>query len=165
MQVLNRSLGTIRFGTCEVGLSARELRKNGRKTKLQDQAFEILMLLLRDPGALVTREELRRALWPSDTFVDFEHGLNRVISKLRETLGDSVLHPKYIETVARHGYRFIAPTEVVGRAARSPFGHKLHLAVLPFTNLSGDPTQEFFSDGITEEIIAQLGRLHPERLG
>lgn len=165
MQVLKKTRGTIRFGNCEVDLSARELRRNGRRIRLQDQAFEILALLLRNPGMLVTREEMRQVLWPGDTFVDFEHGLNRVISRLREALGDSVISPKFIETVARHGYRFVAPTEVVQGAGQVLAGRKLRIAVLPFANLSGDPAQEFFSDGITEEMIAQLGRVHPERLG
>jgi TolB-like protein/Flp pilus assembly protein TadD len=127
--------------------------------KLQDQAFEVLLILLREPGTVVTREELRKALW-SDGFVDFEHGLNRIISRLRATLGDSISRPKYIQTIARHGYRFIAPLETVEHPSSGP----LRLVVLPFANLSDDPAQEFFSDGMTEEMIAQLGQLQPERL-
>jgi TolB-like protein len=97
-----------------------------------------------------------------DTFVDFEHGLNRAISKLREALGDSATNPKYIETVTRHGYRFIARTEML---QPSNVGRKLRLAVLPCNNLSGGTAEEIFSDGMTEEMIAQLGQLDPGRLG
>jgi TolB-like protein/Tfp pilus assembly protein PilF len=108
----------------------------------------------------VTREELRRALWP-DGFVDFEHGLNRIISRLRATLGDSVARPKYIQTVPGHGYRFIAPIQ---HSLYAIAGRPLRLVVLPFANLSDDPSQEFFSDGMTEEMIAQLGQLEPQSL-
>jgi cholera toxin transcriptional activator len=100
-----------RFGPFELDLSAGELRKNGRKLRLQEQPFQILALLLEHAGELVTREELRQKLWPADTFVDFDHGLNTAVNKLREILGDSASSPRYIETVARRGYRFIAPLQ------------------------------------------------------
>jgi cholera toxin transcriptional activator len=100
-----------RFGVFELDLSAGELRKNGRKLRLQEQPFQILALLLEHAGELVTREELRQKLWAADTFVDFDHGLNTAVNKLREILGDSASSPRYIETVARRGYRFIAPLQ------------------------------------------------------
>jgi len=102
---------TIRFAEFAVDLEAGELLRNGTKLKLRGQPFEILALLLRQPGRIVTREELRRRLWPSDTFVDFEHSLNAAVNRLREALGDSAEDPSYIETVPRRGYRFIASVD------------------------------------------------------
>jgi DNA-binding winged helix-turn-helix (wHTH) protein len=100
-----------RFGVFELDLAAGELRKNGAKLRLQEQPFQVLALLLERAGDVVTREELRQKLWPADTFVDFDHSLNTAINKLRETLGDSASSPCYIETLARRGYRFIAPVQ------------------------------------------------------
>src|SRR5216110_2101376 len=99
----------MRFGIFEADLRAGELRRNGSKIKLQDQPFQLLALLLERPGELVTREELRGKLWPADTFVDFDHSLNAAIRRLRDALGDSAERPIFVETVARRGYRFIAP--------------------------------------------------------
>jgi len=98
-----------RFGVFELDLSAGELRKNGAKLRLQGQPFQVLALLLERAGEVVTREELQQKLWPSDTFVDFDHSLNTAINKVREALGDSASSPRYVETLARRGYRFIAP--------------------------------------------------------
>jgi DNA-binding winged helix-turn-helix (wHTH) protein/Tol biopolymer transport system component len=100
-----------RFGLFEADLQSRELRRNGHKVRLQDQPFQVLVLLLEKPGEVVTREELRTRLWPSDTFVDFDHGLNAAIKRLRDALGDSAENPRFVETLARRGYRFIAPVE------------------------------------------------------
>jgi DNA-binding winged helix-turn-helix (wHTH) protein/Tol biopolymer transport system component len=100
---------SIRFGIFEVDLRAGELRRNGSKIKLQDQPFQILTMLLANPGEVVTREELQKKLWPSDIFVDFDHSLNAAIRRLRDALGDSAENPRFVETVARRGYRFIAP--------------------------------------------------------
>jgi cholera toxin transcriptional activator len=100
-----------RFGVFELDLAAGELRKNGSKLRLQEQPFQMLALLLERAGDVVTREELRQKLWPADTFVDFDHSLNTAVNKLRETLGDSASSPRYIETMARRGYRFIAPVQ------------------------------------------------------
>lgn len=100
-----------RFGVFEVDLSAGELRKNGVKLRLQGQPFQVLVLLLDRAGDVVTREEMRAALWPSDTFVDFDHSLNTAINKVRETLGDSASSPRFLETLPRRGYRFIAPVQ------------------------------------------------------
>ena len=146
----------IRFGAFEIDQYSGELRKHGRRLRLSAQPFEILLLLLqRRPGRVVTRDELRAKLWSANTFVDFDHGLNAAINKLRETLGDSASKPRFIETVPGRGYRFIGSLEK----------RKLMIAVLPFENLDGDPEQDYFSDGLTEEMITHLGRLHPERLG
>ena len=208
----------LRFGVFQVNLAARELRKHGVRLRLPSQPFCILSILLDKPGEVVTREEMRQRLWASDTFVDFEHGLNSAIKKLRAALGDSPENSRYIETVPRLGYRFIAPVEevlVVGSPApetlparvqagtpadvqlsrhrRWPVllgisailimvtagyllwsrarvrlqlpGGRLMLAVLPFENLTGDAAQDYFSDGLTEEMISQLGRRNPQRLG
>ena len=106
-----------RFGLFEIDLSAGELRKGGVKLRLQGQPFQVLALLLEHAGDVVTREELQQKLWPSDTFVDFDHSLNTAINKVREALGDSASSPRYVETLARRGYRFIAPVQAPDRAA------------------------------------------------
>src|SRR5713226_6527334 len=98
--------GAICFGAFELDLRAGELRKQGLKIKLQEQPFQILAMLLANQGQVVTREELRNKLWPADTFVDFDHGLNKAINKLREALGDSAENPRFVETLPRRGYRF-----------------------------------------------------------
>ena len=101
----------VRFGVFELDLNAGELRKSGVKLRLQGQPFQVLALLLERAGEVVTREELQQKLWPSDTFVDFDHSLNTAINKVREALGDSASSPRYVETLARRGYRFIAPVQ------------------------------------------------------
>jgi cholera toxin transcriptional activator len=98
-----------RFGIYEVDLRSGELRKNGAKLKLQEQPFQVLAMLLERPGEVLTRDQLRQRLWPADTFVDFDHSLNTAINKLRDALGDSAANPRFIETLAKRGYRFIAP--------------------------------------------------------
>ena len=111
-----------RFGVFELDLNAGELRKNGAKLRLQEQPFQVLVLLLDRAGEVVTREELRQKLWPADTFVDFDHSLNTAVNKLRETLGDSASSPRYIETLARRGYRFIAPAQKDAETVRVEAG-------------------------------------------
>src|SRR5712692_6096016 len=101
----------VRFGVFEVDLRSGELRKQGLKIRLQEQPLQVLALLLDYPGQLVTRERLKQKLWPADTFVDFDHSLNTAINKLREALGDSASSPRYVETLARRGYRFLATVE------------------------------------------------------
>jgi cholera toxin transcriptional activator len=101
----------VHFGLFEIDLAAGELRKNGLRVHLQEQPFQILQVLLERPGEVVTRDDLRRRLWPADTFVDFDHSLNTAIKKVREALGDSANSPMYVETLARRGYRFIAGVE------------------------------------------------------
>lgn len=102
---------TLRFAVFEVDLAAGELSKNGTRIRLQEQPFQILVYLLDRAGEVVTREELRQKLWPADTFVDFDHSLNTAVNKLREALGDSASSPRYVETLARRGYRFLAPVQ------------------------------------------------------
>jgi cholera toxin transcriptional activator len=122
MQPATSQKRVFRFGLYEADAAAGELRKNGRKVKLQEQPFRVLLLLLERPGEPVTREEIRRALWSEDTFVDFDHSLNTVVNKLRDALDDAAANPRFIETLARRGYRFIAPVEVLGAdpAAATP---------------------------------------------
>jgi eukaryotic-like serine/threonine-protein kinase len=111
---IHRLPAPIRFGVFEVDLQAGELRRQGLKVRLQEQPFQVLAMLLEHAGELVTREELQKRLWPADTFVDFERGLNRAINKLREALADDADSPRYIETLPRRGYRFLAPIETAG---------------------------------------------------
>jgi TolB-like protein/DNA-binding winged helix-turn-helix (wHTH) protein/Tfp pilus assembly protein PilF len=208
----------LRFGVFQVNLAARELRKHGVRIRLPGQPFCVLSILLESPGQVVSRDEMRDKLWGSGTFVDYERSLNSAIRKLRAVLGDSQESSRYIETVPRLGYRFIAPVEEISSSGETPHtgppeppssvvaakvaalsdrhwplilgiaavlltlvagyfmwsrarvrpqpsGERLMLAVLPFENLTGDPAQEYLSDGLTEEMIGQLGRLDPEHLG
>ena len=204
MQAPNPPAHIVHFGIFQIDLKARELHKAGVKVKLQEQPFRVLALLVDRAGQVVTREELQQIIWPTDAYVAFDQGLNNAIKKVRDALGDSADSPRFIETLARHGYRFIAPVAAkpqhppepqvtIGpRTLRKPAllglagvsllaalaywawhgssmragsaTEKVILAVLPFDNLSRDPDQEFFSDGLTEEMIAQLGNLNPERL-
>jgi TolB-like protein/Tfp pilus assembly protein PilF len=157
-----RSVSQIRFGVFEVNLQTGELRKKGHKLRLQQQPFQLLTLLLEKPNEVVTREEIQQKIWGDETFVDFDHGVNRAINKLREALGDSADNPRFIETLSRRGYRFIAPVQ---RDLQPPDNSKKMLVVLPFANMSLDAEQEYFSDGLTEEMITHLSRLNPERLG
>ena len=214
----------LRFAAFEVDLRAGQLRKHGLRIRLQDQPFQILAMLLDRPGDVVTREELRQRLWPVDTFVDFDHSLNTAINKLREALSDSAENPRYIETLPRRGYRFLAaieaahqeaasaaPAETPPSPAPAPSGeavvapaaetHRIarpsrlrwtivaaaaviamallianrqtledwlsggrsqrieSLAVLPLENLSHDPEQEYFADGMTDALITNLTRI------
>ena len=109
----NQANGIIEFGVFQADLRAGELHRNGAKVRLQDQPFQVLAVLLEKPGEVVTREELRARLWPADTFVDFDHGLNAAIKRLRDALGDSAENPRFVETLARRGYRFVAPVQAV----------------------------------------------------
>jgi TolB-like protein/DNA-binding winged helix-turn-helix (wHTH) protein/Tfp pilus assembly protein PilF len=220
-----------RFGPYELRTRTRELYKQGTKIKLRPQPFQVLKILVERAGDVVSRDELHDLLWPAETFVDFEQGLNTSIKVLRGVLSDSASEPRYIETLPKLGYRIIVPVEVdtegpvpsseasvaihPGVAESSVSGpsrddlapsqpwslrrwplfvgisaivliaaaligyalwsrsRPLHqassdrtmLAVLPFDNLTGDPSQDYFSDGLTEEMIAQLGRLDPQHLG
>src|ERR1700690_882681 len=123
--------GIFRFGTYEADPGSGELRKSGLRLRVQEQPFQVLLVMLERPGEVVTREELRQKLWPADTFVDFDHSLNSVINKLREALSDSAANPRFIETLARRGYRFLAPIEFVER-------HTAHgLRSTPATTMTG----------------------------
>jgi len=158
----------VQFGVFELDLRAGELRKRGTAVKIQDKPLQILALLLEQPGEMVSRDELRQKLWQADTFVDFDHGVNTAINKLREALGDSAENPKYVQTVPRRGYRFITPVQKASRASAvdaTSATKKLMLDVLPLVNLTGNAEEEYFVDGMTEELITQLAGLHPARLG
>jgi TolB-like protein/DNA-binding winged helix-turn-helix (wHTH) protein/Tfp pilus assembly protein PilF len=187
-----------RFGTFEVSADSGELHRAGARVRIQPQPFAVLLMLLERSGEVVTREELRKGLWPDATHGDFDQGLNIAVKKLRETLRDSAEAPRFIETLPRRGYRFLAPvtdispngsvgtpvTEVPRRShiirwlvvvlvlilmaagviyrmtSRSTAQQSLRtLAVLPFENLSGDPQQEFFVAGITDEIITDVANI------
>src|SRR2546428_1854836 len=203
----------VRFGIYEFEPHAKELRRGGLRVRLEGQPLAILKMLLARPGELVTREELQKDLWPEDIFVDFEHSLNAAVKRLRAALNDSADHPRYIETLSRRGYRFIAPLNgtdaqsadrvritspsaaqaqaafsgrglwqkavvallavaIVGwgwrhwrKQAPTPAGPVIRsLAVLPLQNLSGDPSQEYFADGMTEELIGRLSKIHGLRV-
>jgi DNA-binding winged helix-turn-helix (wHTH) protein len=131
----------LRFGVFEVDLAAGELRKNGARLRLQEQPFQVLAALLEHAGRVVTREDLRQKIWPADTFVDFDHSLNTAVNKIREALGDSASSPRFVETLARRGYRFIAPVNGVEAIATK------------FPNVTG-------SDSAARTGIALLPELH-----
>jgi cholera toxin transcriptional activator len=105
---IGRKTRIARFGVFEADLDVRELRKQGRRIRLQDQPFAVLAILLENARSVISREDIRQKLWAADTFVDFDHSLNTAVNKIRETLGDSAVSPRFVETVARRGYRFIA---------------------------------------------------------
>jgi TolB-like protein/DNA-binding winged helix-turn-helix (wHTH) protein/Flp pilus assembly protein TadD len=215
----------VRFGTYEVSLQSGELRKSGVKIRVQQQPMKLLEILLERPGEVVTREELRNRIWVNESFGDFDQAVNIAIAKLRTALGDSAENPRYIETLPKRGYRFIADVAVVDpealtkrpeSAAGDPHGteieHQLQragltitskprlwpsrrvivvlalvlsllilavwlfhshgrpptgirsLAVLPLDNLSGDPTQDYFADGMTDELITDLAQIRALRV-
>jgi TolB-like protein/tetratricopeptide (TPR) repeat protein len=143
----------VRFGAFEVDLEGRRLLKRGMPITLREQSFQVLAALMERPGEIVTREELRRRLWSSDTFVDFEVALNSAVSRLRDALGDSANSPSFIETIPKRGYRFVVP--IPKRPA---------LAVMPFVNQTGDAKDEYFSDGLTDELIRALSRVQGLRV-
>ena len=215
--------GRLRFGVFEVDLRAGELRKHGLRVRIQEQPFQVLAMLVQHAGEVVTREELQKKLWPADTFVDFDHGLNKAISKIREALSDAAESPRFVETVARRGYRFLAevraadtaaargpdlttqphteagarerpdiagtvatPKKLSGSLARkisvvalllvmAALAWKLptwsrkssairSLAVLPLESLSNDASQDYFADGMTDELISDLGQISALRV-
>jgi Tol biopolymer transport system component/DNA-binding winged helix-turn-helix (wHTH) protein len=131
MEEIKRRSSPIRFGMFEVDLQAGELRRQGFRVKLQEQPFQVLVMLLERPEEVVTREELQKKLWPADTFVDFERGLNRAINKLREALGDDADSPRFIETLPRRGYRFLAPVETAGTSDAEAAGRNRLVLVQP----------------------------------
>ena len=185
----------LRFDGYELDVRAGELRKHGIRLRLRGQPLQVLAILLERAGDVVTREELQTAIWPADTFVDFDHSLHNAIARIREVLGDSAETPRYIETLPRRGYRYIGPLEGFPRlhlVAEKPEKRKEHsilalfalvalgivawtvwryvnakatvtsirsIAVLPLDNLSGDPSEEFFVDGMTDQLITDLAKV------
>ena len=117
----------LRFGVFEVDLAAGELRKNGARIRLQEQPFQVLATLLENAGQVVTRDDLRQKIWPADTFVDFDHSLNTAVNKIREALGDSASSPRFVETLARRGYRFISPVDGAAAAPAPSSGSETAL--------------------------------------
>src|SRR6266478_2034746 len=212
MSVTTLNAQVLRFDSFELNLRAGELRKGGARLRLQGQPLQVLAILLQASGELVTREELRSQLWPSDTFVDFDHSLHNAVGRIREVLGDSAENPRYIETLPRRGYRFIAKVEDVQAAKNgvAAYDEKSEakvavvsqdqrrgmailllcacvaiglsgwltwrhfylknlapirsIAVLPMGNFSGDASQEYFADGMTEELITELSRIQSVRV-
>jgi TolB-like protein/Flp pilus assembly protein TadD len=154
----------LRFETFELDLASGELRKGQTLVRLQPQPFKVLALLARRAGELVRRDEIQKQVWTDDTFVDFDQGLNYCIRQIRSALCDDAEAPGFIETVPRRGYRFLPIVEEISAPLLPPVARRVMLAVLPFENLSGEEHQEYFSDGLTDEMIAQLGRLNPQRL-
>ena len=152
----------VRFGVFEFDLKSGELLKQGRRVRLSGQPVQVLAFLLQRPGELVARGELRQALWPADTHVNFDQSLNAAVKRLRHALGDSPENPRFIETMARRGYRFIAPSTAPGQSAL-PSTRPVHavssIAVLPFENATADPDSDYLIDGLTEAIINALSRL------
>ena len=198
-----------RFGAFAVDARTGELISAGRRTPLRDQPLQLLLALLERPGELVTREELTRRLWPADTFVDFDRGLNKAMNHLRDALNDSADHPQFIETLPRKGYRFIAPVRpeaeelepavegapparsksrlwlAIAAAFLAAIGVAIavdaggvrrwiggrpavpriaSLAVIPLANLSGDPEQAYFADGMTDALITDLAKMGSLRI-
>src|SRR3954471_3197619 len=151
MAAFNGAPRIIRFASFELDEGAGELRREGMKIRLQEQPFQILTILLNNAGKIVSRDELREKIWTSNTFVDFDHGINNAIKRLREALGDTSETPRYIETLPRRGYRLLHAV-----ATTSP---DVSIAVLPFLSLSADPENEIFADGMCEEIISSLAQL------
>jgi len=161
-----QAVRAFRFGIFELDLRSRELRRRGLRVKLQEKPFQILNLLLEKAGELVSRKDLREKLWP-DTFVGFDRSLNTAVNSLRRALGDSPGNPRFVETRARAGYRFVAPVEIMAESLdRSPAETDLthSIAVLPFHNASGDPEMEYLSDGISDALINTLCQLPEVRV-
>lgn len=188
----------VRFGRFQLDLRAAELHYKGRTVRLSEQPLQLLIALLENPGNVVTREELCQHLWHAGTPVDFEHGLNTAMMRLREALGEPTENPRYIETLPRHGYRLMVQVEKPGAKPANPFKlwwkiwltlfgilifvtalagtawrlgllNKGHLepvdslAVLPLVNLSGNPADENFADGMTQSLIAEIGKVQSLR--
>src|SRR5687767_14744929 len=144
-------------------LKTSDLHRAGALVKLQPQPFKVLAMLVSRAGDVVTRQDIEREVWGHETHVDFDLSLNYCIKQIRSSLNDDAETPQFVETLPRRGYRFIASIERSEPSPRRP--QRVMLAVLPFGNLTGNPEQEYFVDGMTEELIGQLGRLRPDQLG
>jgi len=167
METIRSRQHIFRFGPFEVDLLRGELHKRGIKLGLQDQPLKVLTALLERPGEIVGRDELRRRLWPEETFVDFDHSLNAAVRRLRVVLGDTAETPRFIETVHRRGYRFLTWGLVVNEPASRSVTRRARarMAVLPFASFYEGETNDGFSEGLTEEIITQLARICAPRVG
>src|SRR6266568_4606060 len=152
------------FEDFELDVQSGELRKSGVQVKLQVQPFKVLAFLVSRAGQVVTRQEICQHVWGGETFVDYEQGLNYCIRQIRAALGEDAAKPRYIDTYPRRGYRFLLPV-VELPSSEAPSEDRVMLAVLPLENLSKDPEQEYFADGLTDDIITELGCLSPQRLG
>jgi TolB-like protein/Flp pilus assembly protein TadD len=150
--------GRVTFGAFELDLESGKLRKSGRTLKLRPQPMRVLCLLVSRAGRPVSREEIRRHLWGESTFVDYDVGVDSCVNRIRSALRDKAQAPRYVETLPRQGYRFIAPVKRE-RAFAEPT-----LAVLPFANLNGDPARDYFADGVTDALITELARIPAVRV-
>jgi TolB-like protein len=157
---------TLRLGDLEIDMRLREVRRGAAVVRLQEQPFQILDLLLEKPGDVVSRERIRQRLWSDGTTVDFEHSVNAAVKRLRTALGDDAAQPRFVETVPRWGYRFIALPEAAARADESSASSaRPRLIVLPFVAPNGSHLDEAFGDGLTQELIAQLAHRCADRIG
>lgn len=154
---MERSRRSVRFGTFELDLDARELRKRGVRLSLQEKPYQILRALLGRPGEVISRQELRRTLWPADGFTDIDRSLNSAVNRLRDVLGDTADNPRFIETLPRRGYRFVAPVD--NRQAMWTAGAEESIAVLPCDAALGGDDAEQLAGAVTENLIAALARL------
>jgi cholera toxin transcriptional activator len=151
-----------RFGAFEADAATGELRRQGIRIRLNAQPFQVLLMLLGRPGQLLTREEISRELWPDGTFVDYEHGVNSAVNRIREALGDTAANPRFVETLARRGYRFVAPVEQIGAEQSSPetaAGDKLHASLPAEQTPLPPPTEPRFKILATSEDFPQAS--HP----
>src|SRR5215469_2884689 len=156
----SRSSDTVvRFGAYELDPQAGQLCRDGVRIRLQEQPLQLLRLLLDQPGKIITREELRQKIWPSDTFVDFDHGINNAIKRLRETLGDTAETPRFVETLPRRGYRFIAAVDDKSACTRIGSSAIDSIVVLPFETASSDPDTDYLAVGIPGSITHSLSQI------
>jgi len=152
-----------RFGSFEANLRAGELHKHGRRVRIEEKPFQVLVTLLECRPYLVARQELHKVLWPDGIFVNFDQSLNSAIRKLRKALGDSARNPRFIATQARRGYRFVGHAIELHEVNQAGAQLVPRIVVLPFRGL-GTQEQEYFVDGLTEEVTARLGCLHPQHV-
>jgi DNA-binding winged helix-turn-helix (wHTH) protein len=150
-----------RFGDCALDTGSGELRRGGRRIRLRPQPAAVLEYLLRHPGEVVSREDLRRAIWPEGTFVHFDHGLNSCVKQLRAALGEDRVAPRYIETLTRRGYRFVAAVTAEGPTTPPTGPEPVRIVVLPFARLTNGDGGHALADGLTEDVSVRLTNLDP----
>src|ERR1700704_6257738 len=156
------------FGQFVLDMSRYELTRAGNPVRIERIPMDLLILLVRENGRLISREEIIERLWGKGVYFDTDNSINTAVRKIRHTLGDISRNPQYVETVLGKGYRFKGRTvvsPVVEAAEIEAQRSRIMLAILPFENLSGDPAQEYFSDGLSEETIMRLGQMSPHRMG